>query len=99
MLTSLDGDALAAYCTAWAGFQWATETINQHGSFVIVRRGKLVPHPAIALQQTSLRQMRSLGELLGLSLAWRSRLSVEAPSEEMDEFERFLAEGAAMAKR
>ena len=43
--------------------------------------------------------MRSLGELLGLSLAWRTRLSVEAPSNEMDEFERFLAEGAAMQPR
>jgi len=34
LLTAIDGDALAAYCQAWAEFRQATETLRREGRYV-----------------------------------------------------------------
>lgn len=36
LLTVIDGDVLAAYCSAWAEFVQATETLERDGRFVMV---------------------------------------------------------------
>src|SRR4051812_963222 len=53
VLTSIDGDALAAYCQAWAEFQWATKTLRKEGRVIKTGSGYAQPHPAIAMQRSA----------------------------------------------
>lgn len=95
LLTSLDGDVLAAYCSSWATFQWAVRVIEAQGRLMRTTSGKLMPHPAVAIQDSAMKNLRAFGEQLGLSLAWRSRLSVQPQEGELQKWLREWEEECA----
>lgn len=82
LLTIVDGDVLAAYCQAWAEFQWATETLRQEGRVSKRGTGALAPHPAVALQRSAWKAIRDFAALFGLDPSSRSRLHVAEPQKD-----------------
>ena len=78
-----------------------TEPVTSVDWSVVEQVLSYLPPPVAAMVELQYHTGMRPGEVVLLrarEAAWRSRLSVEASGEEMDEFERFLAEGAAMAK-
>jgi P27 family predicted phage terminase small subunit len=106
LLTVVDGDALAAYCQAWAEFRQATEVLQQEGR--VVRVGGLLaedddgqeawigyqlqPHPAVAQQRSAWQAIKSFAALFGLDPSSRSKLHVAG--QEHDELAEFLPRGS-----
>jgi P27 family predicted phage terminase small subunit len=88
LLTLVDGDALAAYCQAWAEFRQATEALKQEGRLVTKPSGRRSPHPAVAPQRSARRARKDFAGLFGLDPSSRSKLHAGSP--EADELEEFL---------
>lgn len=80
LLTVVDGDALAAYCCAWAELQQATQTLDQEGRYVRLASGYLLSHPAVAQQRSAWQAVRAFAALFGLDPSSRTRLAATAAS-------------------
>ena len=91
LLTSVDGDVLAGYCTAWSELRAATELLLKEGRTVTTAAGGIKPHPAINMQRTALAAIRAYAGLFGLDPSSRARLAVTKGQGEKDELEDFLA--------
>ncbi len=92
LLTALDGDALAAYCTAWADFRRAAEVLKKEGTIIEKPSGASASHPAVAQQQAALQAMRSFMALFGMDPSSRSKLHVGGQEE--DELAEFLSKSS-----
>jgi P27 family predicted phage terminase small subunit len=84
LLTAVDGDTLAAYCTAWSELRTATETLQREGRTFVTENGYKVPHPAVAQQRSAWQAVRAFAALFGLDPADRSRLQVPAGCDDVD---------------
>lgn len=80
LLTIIDGDALAAYCQAWAEFEIATRTLQAEGRTFRTESGYLAPHPAVAQQRSAWNAVKTFAALFGLDPADRSQLNVPTPT-------------------
>lgn len=95
LLTTADGDTFAAYCSAWAEFRIATETLAKEGRTCFGGSGGLKPHPAVAMQRSAWQTIRAYSALFGLSPSDRSRIKVPPKGDEADELDGFLGKGTA----
>src|SRR5208282_595922 len=57
ILTIIDGDALAAYCTVLERLELATAAIRKKGIIVADDRGNDRPNPAVRIQSDALRHL------------------------------------------
>lgn len=73
----LDGDALAAYCYAWATFV----RLRNADDCVMSDKGAVYQNPEVGIRNKSLEQMRKFGSVLGLSPSDRVGLGNRDPSE------------------
>ena len=76
LLTVVDGEAFAAYCSAWAELRHATETLEREGHY-IGEGGLKRSHPAVAQQRSAWTALQRLGSLFGLSPS--DRVGLAAP--------------------
>ncbi len=82
VLTIVDGDALAAYCTVLERWELATVAIAK-GIIITDDRGNDRPNPAVRIQSDALRHMATFESVFGLTPSARSRLggSIDEPGE------------------
>ncbi len=90
LLTVIDGDVLAAYCTAWEEFEEATTLIAKEGRTCMGGSGGLKIHPATTLQRTAWKAIRDFAALFGLEPSSRTRLRLPGSDGEEDPFAAFL---------
>ena len=99
ILTVADGDALGGYCSAIAQWAMAEAAIAKHGILiaeVVQSRGGdtvvtvLKTNPAVRIKSDALKHMRSFESEFGLTPASRSKLQINADSDDADPFETFL---------
>lgn len=90
LLTVVDRWALAAFCTACSDFEDATQTIANETRQTARGTGALMTHPAFTRRRQAMKDIRDFCALFGLDPSSRSRLHVDPPSEEKDEFESFV---------
>ena len=93
ILTSVDGDALAAYCQAYAEFKLSTETLQAEGRTKATETGYLTPHPAVAQQRSAWTTMKMYSAMFGLDPSSRSRIKIKGTKDEKDPFDAFLEGG------
>lgn len=96
VVTAVDGDLLANYCRAWVRWRRAEEFLEEHGDVMPVRdREGQIKYLRAAPQEAIARNLfliiNRLRQELGMSPSSRTRIQVEKPTAEADEFERFLA--------
>lgn len=97
LLTSVDGAAMEAYCTAYARWVEAEQFLEKHGMTMIIRdeRGGvkwLQPMPQVGISRSAAREMRAFASELGLTPASRTKLNVSDQGTE-DEFTRWAKGG------
>lgn len=96
LLTIADGDALANYCDTWAQWREMREFIKKHGPVMPIR-GKdgeikyIQQAPQVNIARHLLLILGRYQLEFGLTPSARTRIHVEQPSPEADDFERFLA--------
>ncbi len=82
LLTMVDKAALAAYCTAWAEFRQATETLQRKGRYITIKAtGYVQSHPAVSQQRSAWAAIKTFSALFGLDPADRTKLHAEPVAE------------------
>ena len=82
ILTKVDGQALAAYCAAWAQLVRAEAAIEEYGILIVTLEEKtgvslLRVNPAVRVKSDALRHVRAFLTEFGLTPASRSRLQIK----------------------
>jgi P27 family predicted phage terminase small subunit len=85
LLTAVDGDALAIYCTLWARLAEAEAILEREGLVIEGEKGRGA-HPAAAIARDCRTQLRAFAVEFGLTPAARSRLSIK-PEKSSDDLE------------
>lgn len=80
MLTDLDRNALAAYCSAYALWVEAMEAIQKYGLMVKSPSGYPIQSPYVAIANRQCEIMMRYASEFGLTPASRSRISTPADS-------------------
>jgi P27 family predicted phage terminase small subunit len=84
VFTTLDLDALAAYCSAFVAWRTAADTVERDGQ--TYRSGDLLKaHPAVAIMQSAAKEMQTWADRLALTPASRQRMRVEPPPPKLAE--------------
>jgi P27 family predicted phage terminase small subunit len=89
LLTEIDGEALAAYCSSWSIWVQAKEHLAEEGLTVVGPRGGVRASPWIAIARGAQRDLQSLAAEFGLTPLSRQRIHV-TPPEKPDPFEELL---------
>lgn len=94
ILTEVDGDALAAYCTEYAHYVDCENFVRENGSVMTLRDDKgnvkwCQPVPQETLRAKHLEKMRQLLVEFGMTPSARSRLHA-TPPKEVNPTEQFL---------
>jgi P27 family predicted phage terminase small subunit len=91
LLTTIDRDALAAYCTAYARWRKAEDMLGKSGEVILTNTtsstdadgnvtkggGNLVQNPWLAVSNRAQEQMSKLGVEFGMTPSSRSRVKAE----------------------
>jgi P27 family predicted phage terminase small subunit len=96
ILTSIDRDALALYCEAYARWVHANEQLRLFGVLVKAPSGYPMQSPFLAIANKAFEQMRSMLTEFGMTPSSRTRVRVASPGAE-DPMDEFLRRGAALA--
>lgn len=84
LLTEIDLDTLALYCTAWSNWRDAEEAVREHGATTEAQSGYQAVSPHVTRAKNHLAELIKLGGLLGLSPSARTRIEA-APEASQDE--------------
>lgn len=102
ILTVVDGDVIAAYCSAWEEFEAATRVLTADvtrcqecgvngGRFSSRGTGGLAHHPAVAMQRSAWKAIQSFAAILGLNPSVRRGwLGGDGDDDEADPLDKFL---------
>jgi P27 family predicted phage terminase small subunit len=74
VLTEIDGDALAAYCAAYARWADAEQHLNEDGPIVKSPTGYPIQNPYLAIANKALEQMDARLAKFGMTPADRTRV-------------------------
>lgn len=88
LLTEIDGDALAMYCTAFSEFVENREKVQKHGSVVMTSKGNAVQSPYLGAANTAFEKMRKLLVEFGMTPSSRSRIEVPGHGDDENPFEQ-----------
>ena len=77
VLTQVDGNTLAAYCSAFDLWQDALRKTNQHGTVIKSPSGYPIQSPWVAIVNKQVELMNKLAGELGITPASRSRIKVD----------------------
>lgn len=85
LLTEIDLDVLALYCTAWNNWRDAEEALRKYGATTKAQSGYEAVSPHVTRAKNHLAELIKLGGLLGLSPSARSRIEAAPPEDRKDE--------------
>jgi P27 family predicted phage terminase small subunit len=83
ILTALDADVLAGYCSAYGTYVWAQEWLTRTLPIVKGHRGVFTLSPFLRTRDRALELMVRIGAELGLSPSSRSRIHAQ-PTDGLD---------------
>lgn len=89
LITKIDRAALAICCTAWADYVKACNKLDKEGEVIISDQGGMYQNPWVAIKKRSMDQVMKFYAEFGMSPSSRTRIKVDAPTEE-DEMAGFL---------
>ena len=100
LLTTIDRDALAAYCQTFARWRDAEAAVKKHGMVLKGRDGGPVLSPYVTIANRALAQLRGWQTEFGMTPSARSRVSTVAAEKPADPFAQFDDDhGAALIER
>ena len=84
LLTELDLDAFALYCTAWANWRDAEEQIQEKGPTTTAQSGFQAVSPHVTRARNHLAELIKLQGVLGLSPSARTRIETAPAGKSTD---------------
>lgn len=89
LLSEIDGDALAQYCSLWATWRAAEREIVKHGMVIKGVKGIPVLSPYVGIAQRALAHLRAMLVEFGMTPAARSRVKTDPGPAPSDPFVKF----------
>jgi P27 family predicted phage terminase small subunit len=87
VLTELDGEALALYCSTYSRWRQASEEVRSSGVTTFTDQGSLKSNPAVAVASQCERLMAAILIEFGLTPVSRSRVKTDAaPQDALADF-------------
>lgn len=86
LMTAIDKDALAMYCTIYVRWIKAEKMVRDKGEIIKTAAGNIIQNPYLSIANRALEQLNKLGAEFGMTPSSRSRVKVEAldPSHELE---------------
>jgi P27 family predicted phage terminase small subunit len=88
LLSTIDGPALATYCTAWQELHEANAEIEANGSLTCMsEKGGTYQHPAVGIRHKAIELIAKIGAKFGMTPSDRAGLkpSVQTVDDELSE--------------
>ena len=83
LLTEIDLDCFAAYCTSWSNWRSAEDSVKEHGATTKAQSGYVQVSAHCTRARNHLAEIIKLGALLGLSPSARTRVEAQ-PEKKLD---------------
>jgi P27 family predicted phage terminase small subunit len=93
LLSKLERNILAGYCSAYALWQQSQEVLNRQGTVYVTAKGKLETRPEVEIAKTTGEAMNAFARELGLTANGRARMDLPKGNVEVDPLEEFLETG------
>lgn len=86
LVTSIDKDHLAMYCTIYVRWVKAEKMVRDKGEIIKTAAGNIIQNPYLSIANRALDQLNKLGAEFGMTPSSRSRVKVEAldPTNELE---------------
>lgn len=86
LITTIDKDALAMYCTIYVRWIKAERMVRDKGEIIKTAAGNIIQNPYLSIANRALDQLNKLGTEFGMTPSSRSRVKVEAldPTHELE---------------
>lgn len=86
LITAIDKDALAMYCTIYVRWIKAERMVRDKGEIIKTAAGNIIQNPYLSIANRALEQLNKLGAEFGMTPSSRSRVKVEIldPSHELE---------------
>ena len=95
LLTKVDRNALARYCTLWARWRAAEDHIRENGSLHKLPSGYVATNPHVAIAGRLAVLLSKLEHDFGMTPAARTKIDVPPKPDGPDELERLIARDSA----
>ncbi len=102
LLTVIDGMALATLCEEWATYKWAQGVLTEHGhTYEYTNKAgeaNLIARPEVAIARNAFMAIKAMCAEFGLTPSARSRIRVDLPKQQADEYEEYRKRGQTQRK-
>lgn len=78
LITTIDKDALAMYCTIYVRWIKAEKIIREKGEIIKTAASNIIQNPYLSIANRALDQLNKLGAEFGMTPSSRSRVKTEA---------------------
>jgi P27 family predicted phage terminase small subunit len=86
LITTIDKDALAMYCTIYVRWVKAERMVRDKGEIIKTAAGNIIQNPYLSIANRALDQLNKLGAEFGMTPSSRSRVKTESidPNNELE---------------
>jgi P27 family predicted phage terminase small subunit len=89
LLTTIDRQALIAYCMTWARWLDAEDQIRKHGMVLKGRKGAPILSPYVGIAARTMQQLKAWLEQFGMTPSARSRVKTDPGDKPADRFAKY----------
>lgn len=86
LVTTIDKDALAMYCTIYVRWVKAERMVREKGEIIKTAAGNIIQNPYLSIANRALDQLNKLGAEFGMTPSSRSRVKTDMldPDQELE---------------
>lgn len=86
LVTTIDKDALAMYCTIYVRWVKAERMVRDKGEIIKTAAGNIIQNPYLSIANRALDQLNKLGAEFGMTPSSRSRIKADMldPDQELE---------------
>jgi P27 family predicted phage terminase small subunit len=86
LVTTIDKDALAMYCTIYVRWVKAEKMVRDKGEIIKTAAGNIIQNPYLSIANRALDQLNKLGAEFGMTPSSRSRVKADmlTPDQELE---------------
>ncbi len=89
LITKIDVDALAMYCTIFVRWMKAEKMVREKGEIIKTAAGNIIQNPYLSIANRALEQLNKLGAEFGMTPSSRTRVKTDLTDPDQ-ELERML---------
>mgnify|MGYP006921307385 CR=1 FL=1 len=98
LVTNIDKDHLAMYCTIYVRWVKAEKMVRDKGEIIKTAAGNIIQNPYLSIANRALDQLNKLGAEFGMTPSSRSRVKTDLPTQESELEEMLFSQRVTVSK-